>query len=207
MDTFLKIVEQLMGFLRAADLMPDFVSARGIFCFIAWLSTLLDIISLILSLFADFDGGSDADVSGDTPDGDTGPFSLRAVIGFLLGLGWGGYISMQNGLSVVMSIIVGLLLGGFLFVIIAAIMRFIYSMKSDGTLRYEELVGLRGTVYITIPPNGEPGGQVQVPHPSQLVTMAAIQTGSTPLPAQTSIVVTQATSSLLTVQAANPIKN
>lgn len=207
MDTLLGILDQVMNFLRAADLLPDFVSARGIFCFIAWLSTLLAVISLVLSLFADFDGGTDADAAGALPDGDTGPFSLRALIGFLIGLGWGGYIAMQNGLSVIMSIIIGLLLGALLFAVIAAMMRLIYSMKSDGTLRYEELVGLRGTVYLTIPPNGEPGGQVQVPHPSQLVTMAAIQTGSVPLPAQTPIVVTHATSSLLTVQAVDPTKN
>ena len=207
MDTFLNIIGQLMNFLRAADLLPDFVSARGIFCFIAWLATFLALISLFVSLFADFVNGGDADVPGDSPDGDTGAFSLRAIVGFLLGLGWGGYIAMQNGFSVLVSTFAGLLLGAVLFIIIVAMMRFIYSLKSDGTLRYEELVGLRGTVYVTIPPHGEPGGQVQVAHPSQLVTMPAVQTGSTPLPAQSSIVVTHATSSLLTVQATDPTKD
>ncbi len=207
MDTFLNIIGQLMNFLRAADLLPDFVSARGVFCFIAWLATFLALISLIISFFANFDNGGDADVPGDSPDGDTGAFSLRAIVGFLLGLGWGGYIAMQNGFSVLVSTFAGLLLGAVLFIIIVTMMRFIYSLKSDGTLRYEELVGLHGTVYVTIPPHGEPGGQVQVAHPSQLVTMPAVQTGSTPLPSQSSIVVTHATSSLLTVQATDPSKN
>ena len=201
METFLNILNSLVHLLRTADLMPDFVSARGIFCSIAWIATILAVISVVMALFTDFDSGGDADMAPDAPDADSGPFSVRAIIGFLLGLGWGGYISVQNGLSVVAAITVGLLVGIALFVIVAAIIRLMYSMKSDGTLRYEELKGLHGTVYVTIPPNGEPGGQVQIPHPSQFVTMPAIQYGSTPLPAQSSIVVTDATSTLLTVEA------
>ena len=55
----------------------------------------------------------------------------------------------------------------------------IYGLRSDGNISPESLVGLSGTVYVTIPPAGETGGQVQVAHPNQLITIAAVQQGTT----------------------------
>ena len=198
-------VQQLFSwaaaFLRAADLLPDFSSARGIFCALAWVATLLSLGMMGIAFFADFGGDGDADVPVDAADGDTGHFSLRAIVGFLLGFGWGGYVAVQSGLGTAGGIVVGLVLGIILFFIVAAIMRFIYSLKTDGSLNYASLVGMTGTVYVTIPPNGEPGGQVQVSHPSQMVTMPAIQTGSSPLLAQTRIIVEEASTFQLVVRA------
>lgn len=204
MDTFLRILSSITDVLRAADLLPDFSSARGIFCAIAWIATLLTLGSMVLSFFMDFGGDADVDVPSDTPDGATGAVSVRAIIGFLLGLGWGGYIAVQMGCGVLPSIIAGLALGLLLFFIIAGLMRLIYGLKSDGSLNYAELEGATGTVYVTIPPHGEPGGQVQVSHPSRLVTMAAVQFGDSPLPSQTRIVVVQASTTCLTVRPLTP---
>ena len=203
MDTIISIFERVMSLLRAAQLMPDFASARGVFCAIAWFATILSLISLVLALFADFGGDADADLPGDAADGGTGSLSVRAVIAFLLGLGWGGFVATQWGLSTFPSLCVGILLGLVLFFIVAVLMRLIYGMKSDGTLKYSDLIGLQGTVYVTIPPHGEPGGQVQVAHPGQLVTMPAIQHGDSPLSAQSSIIVVEATPQRLVVRPAD----
>ena len=143
MDTFLRILSSITDVLRAADLLPDFSSARGIFCAIAWIATLLTLGSMVLSFFMDFGGDADVDVPSDTPDGATGAVSVRAIIGFLLGLGWGGYIAVQMGCGVLPSIIAGLALGLLLFFIIAGLMRLIYGLKSDGSLNYAELEGAR----------------------------------------------------------------
>ena len=195
--------------LRAADLMPDFNSARGIFCAIAWLATLLSVATMVLSFFFDI-GDSDVDVpaveSADAAGADTGVFSIRAVIGFLMGFGWGGYAAIQSGAGVGLAIFVGLLVGLVLFVAVVALLRFIFSLRCDGSLDYNTLVGCTGTVYLTIPPHGAPGGQVQVSHPSQMITMAAVQEGDTPLSAQTPIVVVAATTYCLTVKALFPEK-
>ena len=204
MDTIYQLLQGLVSLLRAADLLPDFVSARGVFCAIAWLATLLSLITMVLGIFLDFIGDGDVDTPGDSVDGDTGSFSVRAAIGFMLGLGWGGYVAVQCGCSTMVSIVIGLVIGVIMFFIVAGIMRFIYSLKSDGSLDYNSLVGMTGTVYITIPPHGEPGGQVQVNHPNQLITMAAVQNGDAPLTAQTRIVVEEASTYQLTVRALHP---
>lgn len=197
MDTFLRILDIITRFLKAAELMPDFTTAQGVFCAIAWVATLLALGMFVLSMFMDADG---ADVDGDGGGADTGLFSIRALIGFILGFGWGGYMSMRCAPSVLQAVLVGLGLGVVMFLLVAWMMKLIYGLKSDGTLKHETLVGLTGTVYVTIPPHGEPGGQVQIAHPNQLITMAAVQDGDTPLAAQTRIEVVEATSYLVTVR-------
>lgn len=195
MEILSSIYDWLTLVLKAADLLPDFSSPRGIFCAIAWLATAISLVMLVLSIFSDF-GGDDLAVT----DGDTGSLSVRALVGFALGLGWGGFIAIQSGAGVMLSIVVGLMLGVIMFFIVAGIMRVIYSLKADGSLNYSSLVGMTGTVYVTIPPRGEPGGQVQVAHPSQMITMPAVQEGDTPLPAMTRIEVVAATTYQLVVR-------
>lgn len=198
----MEVITQIFGWLntaaRALNLVPSLDSAAGIFCILVWLSTLLALGLFVISFFADL-GGGDADVSGDL-DGDTGHFSVRTIIGFMLGFSWGGFVCIQSGMSTAGSVGVGVLVGLFMFLLIAQLMRFIYGLRSDGSLDYKTLVGMKGTVYVTIPPHGEPGGQVQVAHPSQLVTMQAIQYGDHPLPAQTRIIVTEANTLQLVVR-------
>ncbi len=194
----MNMLQSVFDFLRSVNLMPDFLSAKGIFCAIAWVSTLLAFGMFIVSFFFDiFDGGADADVGGDA---DTGHFSVRACMGFVLGFGWGGFCAAQAGLGSVASSLVGLFVGLVMFFVVGAIMKFIFDLRSDGTLDHSTLTGHTGTVYITVPPHGEPGGQVQIAHPNALVTIAAVQEGDLPLPAQTRVIVTAATSGQVTVK-------
>ncbi len=189
----------IFDFLHSLDLIPDFFSARGIFCAIAWLSTFLSLGMLVFSFVADaFEGMFDGGEAG--ADGDTGHFSVRACMGFVLGFGWGGFGATQAGLGAIGASLVGIAVGLALFFIVAAIMKFIYSLRSDGTLDYSTLTGCTGTVYVTVLPHGEPGGQVQIAHPNQLITIAAVQEGDTPLPAQTRVMVIAATSGQVTVK-------
>ena len=178
--------------------MPGFDSPRAIFCTIAWVATLLAGLMFVISFFTDFDGSGDADGA------DTGMFSFRAILGFFLGLGWGGYLSLQAGCSVTAACGIGVVVGIAMFLLVAALIRMIYGLRSDGNITPESLVGMPGTVYVTIPPRGEVGGQVQVAHPNQLLTLSAVQEGDTPLPAQTSITVIAATSGQVTVRPVSP---
>lgn len=175
---------------------------QGVFGLIAAISTLAAALLFILSLFMDM-GDGDVDVhTGDLAGdgGDTTVFSLRAIIGFLLGFGWVGYACADAQLSAVVSVLAGLVTGIIMFALVALIIRGINSLKTDGTLDYNTLVGLSGTVYVTIPPNGETGGQVQVAHPSQFLTLPAVQEGDEPLPINTPVVITAAATGLLTVR-------
>ena len=174
-------------------LMPGFDSARAIFCTIAWVATLLAALVFVISFFTDFD---DAAADG----ADVGMFSFRAVLGFFLGFGWGGYICQQLTGEVMWSCGVGLGAGLLMFMLVAMLIRMIYGLRSDGNIAPASLVGLTGTVYVTIPPQGETGGQAQIAHPNQLITIAAVQQGSEPLPAGTRVVVIESAVGVVTVK-------
>ena len=179
-------------------LMPGFDSARAIFCTIAWAATVLAALVFVISFFTDFDDGG-ADV-GAADGGDVGMFSFRAVLGFFLGFGWGGYICQQLTGEVMWACGVGLGAGLLMFMLVAMLIRMIYGLRSDGNIAPASLVGLTGTVYVTIPPHGEAGGQAQIAHPNQLITIAAVQQGSEPLPAGTRVVVTDSAVGVVTVK-------
>lgn len=206
METVAGVWTWFLHLLEAANLLPHFNTALGVFCAIAWAATLISVIMFIAAAVADIADGADAADAAGAVDGDVDMFSTRAIIAFILGFGWGGYLTVVNGAGVGMGITVGLLVGICMFFLVALLMKFIYGLKSDGSLKYETLVGMTGTVYVTIPPHGEPGGQVQVSHPSQLITMAAVQEGDTPLPAQTRIEVVHATTYELTVRPLSVVK-
>ena len=161
-------------------------------------------IMFLLSLLGIGDHDGDFHVDGDgAVEGDYGWISLKSIIGFMLGFGWGGYMAESAGLSSWGAIGVGALVGLFMFVIVALLMRFVMNLKSDGTLDYQTLIGMTGTVYVTIPPNRENGGQITVAHPSQLLYLPAIQEGSEILPIGTPIEVVSVTANILTVKAIN----
>lgn len=185
--------------LKSVDLLPNFHSAEGIFCLLAWVSTLLMLGIFAMSMIGGLFESAEATGGGDV-DGDTGSFSVRTVLGFALGFSWGGFIAIQSGANLTVSLAAGVGAGLLTFYLIAAMIRFIFSLRSDGTLNYASLKGMTGTVYVTLPPHGESGGQVQVSHPSQMITMAAVQYGDKPLPPQTRIEVTEASTSLLVVR-------
>ena len=90
-------------------------------------------------------------------------------------------------------------------VLIFVTLRFLVSMKHDGTLRYGNALGLDGQVYVTIPAARSGAGQVEIKLQGRLITTAAVTDASAPLPPRTPITVTAVeAANLLVVQPVNP---
>ena len=110
--------------------------------------------------------GGDGDVDIGDVDGDidagAGVFSLRTLAAFFAGFGWTGAIVIENGGSITMAVLAGILVGAALMGSVLVIMRFFYALRERGNLDYNNAIGLVGTVYISIPPNQSGPGQVQV---------------------------------------------
>lgn len=181
----------------------NFTTAEGIFSYIAVIFTIMAVVVTLFSLLFGGDGhsdmGGDAGADHDAGSG-MGMLSVRSVMGFFLGFGWGGLIAIEMGCDTFAASGTAVIVGGFMFLMIALIMRFIYSLRSDGTLNYDTLVNLPGVVYVTIPPDKKTGGQVRVAHPSQLLHLPAIQTGDTPLSAETPVIIVSVNAGILTVE-------
>ncbi len=153
-----------------------------------------------LVMVLSFIGGGDFDGDAGFEGAEGGLFSLRAIIGFMLGLSWGAFVARSMGVDLIWSLLIGAALGTATFFVIALTMRMLFRMHTDGTFQYESLVGMEATVYIGIPPHGEAGGQVQVSHPSQFITIAAVQEGDMALPAHSQVTILRANSTRVVVK-------
>ena len=158
----------------------------SIFFIIAVVATGVGALLFLLSLFGL--GEHDLDFDADSGGADVGLLSIKSGIGFFLGFGWGASLAAAFFTGVLMFLIIGIS------------MRFIMSLKSDGTLNYETLKGMTGSVYISIPGNLQRGGQVTIAHPSQLLYLPAVQEGEHPLPSGTPVEVVAVTAGIVTVK-------
>lgn len=108
-------------------------------------------------------------------------FSVRGITAFFTGFGWTGVIATQQGLGLILTLFLALLVGSGLMFSIYVMMRSFMRLQSSGTLDYGNAVGELGTVYVTVPPDRRAGGQVETMIQGRLVTAEALQKGSDPI--------------------------
>lgn len=87
-------------------------------------------------------------------------FSIRSVMAFFTMFSWASALYLDNGSSLGIAVLLGVLwgLGGLLGV--AVVFHFMRKMAETGTRRLSSCVGAVGTVYLQIPPGGM--GEVRV---------------------------------------------
>lgn len=177
MNTFISWLEGLEPSLRA-------------YWIVALLATLVFFIQMVLTLVGigdtdsdvDFDASSDADFgngSGDTMDtgGAIQLFTIRNMVNFLLGIGWGGVcfwnVIPNRFLLAVVALLCGcLLVAAFLFMF-----RKLMKLESNGAFNIQESVGQVVTVYIRIPASRSGQGKVQVSFGGSVQELPAITAG------------------------------
>lgn len=122
----------------------------------------------------DLDHGADmSDSPGDLASG-VKLLSLRALVAFALGFGWAGVLTLREGWPLFQATLVALASGTVFMGLVFGAMRLLYSMRDDGTLDYNNAVGLTGKVYVTIPPTRGGIGQVEILLQGRLVMAQAI---------------------------------
>jgi membrane protein implicated in regulation of membrane protease activity len=175
--------------------------AQQIFHLIAVSTTLILLVQLILSLVGlsghdvDVDhAGVDVphDVSADQPADAShstglGILSIRSVMAFFVGFGWGGVVTLRSGLSLPVAIVVAFVIGsGFLFIVFY-IMKSIFKLSESGNIQLRNAVGQTGTVYIAIPGGNKGKGQIQVKVQGRLRELEAVTDGREDLPTGTTV--------------------
>ncbi len=185
-----------LSFLSIFQEWLDFDLALGVLGITAAVVTVIAGFVMIFSFF----GGGDFDGDAGLAGAEGGLFSIRAIVGFMLGMSWGSFVARSMGSSILVALLIGVGLGLVTFFVIALTMRMLLRMHTDGSFKYESLEGMEATVYLSIPPHGETGGQVQVAHPSQYITIAAIQEGDSTIAAQSKVVILKASSTQVLVK-------
>ncbi len=102
------------------------------------------------------DGGHDAHLAKEGLTGGLNLLSVRALSAGLTFFGVGGLAGLKTGFGLFAAFPLGLIFGAIAAVAVAAAMRAMLRLETDGTLQIHGAVGTSGTVYLTIP--GERGG-------------------------------------------------
>jgi len=176
------IFASLLGFI--SDWWNELTLAKQIFYGIAIFAAFLVIVLAIVSLFGI---GGDVEADADVADDGAGLLSFKPIIGFLFAFGWAGGASLSGGLPVFVACVLALVAGLVVMFAIAALLRATQRLKVDGTLKKEDAIGKIATVYVTIPPASQGGGQIIVPIDGRTITLGALQKGAAPIPSDTKV--------------------
>ncbi len=154
----------------------DFLAASShIYLFIAIVGSTILVVQFVLSMV-----GLDA---ADTPDADFAVdahdlsdihglnfFSLKAIVAFVTFFGWGGYFWGHLGWS---GLGIAFICGVIMMILTALVISLLLKMQQSGNITSAELVGMRGTVYLTVPEGRRPGGLVTVALPDRTRQVSA----------------------------------
>lgn len=158
------------------------------------ISIFASVLQVFLLIGAFLGTGSDFDHGADMHDGSTTDsvkvFSLRVLVAFFVGFGWAGVLAQRQNLPAGPTAVMAVVSGVIFMLLMFVTMRLLMSMRHDGSLRYENAVGSRGKVYVTIPPLRSAVGQIEVMLQGRLITADAVTDAGHPLPPMSGIQIT-----------------
>ncbi len=153
----------------------------------------------------DFDGVGDVDFDVDLSDvtdmqGDVldhgsslifGVLSFRTVVAALTFFGLAGLAAEQRmGESNPLALLIAVISGGAALYGVHFLMKALYKLRHDGTVRIERTRGRRGIVYVPIPGGNSGAGKVQFRTQSRIKEYEAFTKGPEKLPTGTRVIVT-----------------
>ena len=96
------------------------------------------------------DGDADSDVAHDNGAGHQ-LFTLKNLIAFFTLFGWTSLACLDQGLSPIVTILIGSFAGVCMVVIMMYLLSHITAMKHSGTLELKNAIGLSGRTYLSNP--------------------------------------------------------
>jgi hypothetical protein len=147
--------------------------ALKIFYVVAIVSGVVLALQMVLTLI-----GADTDFDADGMDvgegGDTGLFSIRTIGAFFTGFGWTGVSMLYNGYGLGAATFAATVVGMIFLGTVLYLMRYMFSLREEGTLDYSNAIGEVGNVYLPIPPKRKGMGQVEVLVQGRMRTVRAL---------------------------------
>ena len=160
------------------------------FVTIGMASSLVLFIQMIVILF----GGSF-----DLPDfdldtgsgGGAGMFSVRGIGAFFTGFGWTGATALALGYTLPIALLSATVVGAVTLTLFVLLMRWLHSLRSDGTMDYSNALNQIGSVYVPIPPRREGLGQIEVLVQDRMTTVRALTDNDTRIGNRTAVKVVE----------------
>ncbi len=153
---------------------------------IAVAASIVFLIQMVLTFIGIGDTDGDMGDFSDMGDGDGSTmdaggvlslFSLRNVVNFLLGLGWGGVCFSDRISNPLLLSLVALLCGCLFVAIFIVMLRQLMKLQGNGNFHIEECVGLTCSVYLRIPANRTGAGKVQLSFHGSVLEIDAMTNG------------------------------
>ena len=123
--------------------------------------------------------------------GATGMFSIRGIGAFFTGFGWTGAAVLDAGHSLTLATISASLVGVAVLMGFVLMMRWLHSMRSEGTVEYSNAIGQIGSVYVPIPPRRQGIGQIEVLVQRRMATVRALSDSEERIENRTAVKVTE----------------
>ena len=108
-----------------------------------------------------------------------GVLTFRSIVAAVAFFGLGGRIGDAFGLPGILTFSFAVAVGLVAMVIVGWIMQTLYNLRSEGNIRIQNCIGSNGSVYLTVPGNGEGVGKVTVSVQERSVEYAAVTSGET----------------------------
>lgn len=132
-------------------------------------ATLIFVIQSIMTFVGmdsntDFDADFDGDMSTDG-SGEATPFQLftfRNLINFMLGFSWTAIALRTYTENTTVILIVAVMVGVLLVTAVMYLFKWMSGMQQSGTIKPNEAIGCKGSVYLTVPANRSGEGKVQI---------------------------------------------
>jgi len=119
----------------------------------------------------------DMDVGDASAGGATGMFSVRGIGAFFTGFGWTGATVLDSTRSLGLAVLVATLVGAVILAGFILLMRWLHSLRAEGTMDYSNAIGQVGSVYVPIPPRRSGLGQVEILVQGRMSTVRALNDG------------------------------
>lgn len=136
----------------------------------AGVASVVFIVQMVLTLMgmdttsADFDAPDMGGIDGDTMDagGSVSLFSIRNLINFLLGFGWGGVCFNSSISSPLLLVLVAVLVGLAFVWMFFALFKRLKRFEANGAFNIQRCLGRTANVYLRIPAQGQGKGKIQL---------------------------------------------
>lgn len=127
----------------------------------------------------DHDGGHDGHFDKEGLAGGLNLLSVRALAAGITFFGVGGLAGLKTGFGLFAAFPLALIAGSVAAVAVAAAMRAMLRLETDGTLQIHGAVGTSATVYLTVPGERSGVGKIHVTLQNRLVELQAVTSQQT----------------------------
>jgi membrane protein implicated in regulation of membrane protease activity len=127
-------------------------------------------------------------------------FTLQGILAFLASFSWVSILCISGGLNPFIAGAVGLAIGVLMMFAIAKLIQLLMKLSDDGTVDFNNAVGVRGIVYIPIPGDLSGEGKVIAEFQGAERECDAVTAGKDTIPTNSDVVVTSVRGNTLVVE-------